>query len=167
MRLAYLRRLQLPSRIALLFGLGALSAAGAQAHTSGAPSATPKPTSQTETMAFAELALSNESGRLCVVEGSGAAEELRFADTAEAQRLLQLLEQHAVTTAGVRLDRIILAGGGGTGFSWSQSQRIDTQRADNPPKTSDPRTASPNSTRLPRHTGVSRSGDAAVPENKK
>src|SRR5262249_45378729 len=53
----------------------------------------------------------------------GAPAELRLGDTVEARHLRALLERHRAdgSAPGIRLDRMILAGGGGQGFHWSAS----------------------------------------------
>src|SRR5216683_2801828 len=89
--------LRLPSRIALILGMGALSTAGARAD---AP----------------------EGGRET---------ELRLAATPQRDHLLRLLEERGA--AGIKLDRdprLIMSGGGGTGFSlWDTRKSITDKPA--------------------------------------
>jgi hypothetical protein len=102
-----------PSRLALLLGIGALSMTGADAATS-AQGEHP----QGGTGRLGELRVWSENGRIYVAEAGAAARELQLGDTAEARRLRALLQQDGGTKGGVRLDRMILAGGGGSGFDW-------------------------------------------------
>jgi hypothetical protein len=154
---------RVPGRVALLLGLGALSAAGARADVSHEPLDDMARQSQTERMNVGSMEVRHEAGRLYISGNGAPVEEIGLSDTPQARRLRQLLDQHGV----VRLDRTILAGGGGTGFSWGQSRPVAPQGADNPAKSSDHRPASPASTRMPRQPGASNSGDPAGPENKK
>lgn len=103
------RRLRLPGRAALLVGLGALSAAGAQA---AAPASGPA--------ASGDLLLRSHGGRIYLSEGGGEFRELALGDTAEARHLKRLIEERAAPGggAGLRLDPTMLAGGGGAGFHW-------------------------------------------------
>ena len=104
---------RLPRRIALILGLGALSTAGARADT-------PEPGKLT---ASRDVVVRSEGGRVFLSEG-GRETELGLPATPERARLLQLLEDHGA--AGVRLDRdprLIMSGGGGSGFSLRDIQR--------------------------------------------
>lgn len=114
--------LHLPSRIALLFGLGALSAAGANAdtgevHSGYGPARVPQHSVKT----FGDLLVWSEGGRIYTVEAGREAQELELGDTPEAHRLQQLLERDGAIVATPRAlrDRIILVGGGGDGFHWA------------------------------------------------
>ena len=95
------RRPGLSGRVALLLGLGAISAAGARA--------APEP-------GAADLQLYGEGGRIWLAEAGGGFRELRLGDTAEARHLRQLLKERG--PAPLRLDPTVLAGGGGMGFHW-------------------------------------------------
>jgi hypothetical protein len=114
--------LRLPSRIALLLGLGALSVVGARADTGNEPhpdrAAARIP--QHSAKAFGELLIWNDGGRIYFSEGGNQAEELRLGETAEAELLRQLLRREGATaeTPRVLRDRVILVGGGGDGFHW-------------------------------------------------
>lgn len=107
-----------PSRIALLFGIGALSAAGPS------PAAKAEPTPQ-QRDASAQLRIWNDAGRIYVTERGGGARELRLGDTAEARHLAGLLQRAGATAAkaAVRLDPMLLAGGGGEGLHWAPPAR--------------------------------------------
>jgi hypothetical protein len=115
----------LTSRIALMLGISAFSAAGARADAASfdraaTPSNGPQP-GAAAALVSAELHIWSEAGRIYTAEQGRAARELPLGDTAEAVRLRALLEQRGATDAGagVRLDRMLLAGGGGEGFSWT------------------------------------------------
>jgi hypothetical protein len=116
--------LRLPSRLALLLGLGALSAAGAKADTPDLgkePVRVPQHSAKT----FGELRIWHDDGRIFVSESGREAQELRLRDTAEARHLRQLLARDgaAADSPRVLLDRIILVGGGGDGFHWAPTAR--------------------------------------------
>jgi hypothetical protein len=125
--------LHLPSRIALLFGLGALSVAGAKAGTAvdAHPRCDTAGVAQQVTKAFGDLLIWQENNRIYVSESGKEAEELRLAETAEAASLRQLLTRQGATAATpyTLRGRIILVGGGGDGFHW------DSQRQNDPNQT--------------------------------
>ncbi|HYU13563.1 MAG TPA: hypothetical protein VEK82_13370 [Stellaceae bacterium] len=115
---------RLPSRVALLLGLGALSAAGAKADTpdlAKEPMRVPQHSAKT----FGELRIWNDDGRIFVSESGREAQELLLGDTAEARHLRQLLARDGAAAESPRilLDRIILVGGGGDGFHWAPADR--------------------------------------------
>jgi hypothetical protein len=98
---------RLPGRVALVLGLGALSAASARADTPGDH----KQAGQGETL------IRSDGGRIYLSE-NGRETELRLGATPQRDRLLRLLERHE--PRGLRLDpepRLIMSGGGGMGFS--------------------------------------------------
>jgi hypothetical protein len=100
------RWLRLPSRIALILGLGALSTTGASADTQA-----------NQTVSGGAL-IRSDGGRIYLSEG-GRETELRLSATPQRDRLLRLLEEHGA--AGVKLDRdprLIMSSGGGAGFYW-------------------------------------------------
>ena len=102
------RWFRLPSRIALILGIGALSTTGAQAD---APE-------RTNLSTFDDVSVRSEGGRIFLSEG-GREIELRLSATPQRDRLLRLLEDHG--PAGVKLDhdpRLIMSSGGGSGFYW-------------------------------------------------
>jgi hypothetical protein len=107
-----------PSRFALLFGLGALSVAGAKADTGGEihPDRDGARVPQQSVKSLADLKIWKENGRIYISEAGKPAEELRLGNTAEAELLGRLLEGSTVATPRVLRDRIILVGGGGDGF---------------------------------------------------
>lgn len=132
------RWLYLPSRIALLFGLGALSAAGANADTGAvgsdyAPARVPQHSVKT----FGDLLVWSEGGRIYIAEAGREAEELALGDTPEARRLQQLLERDGASAASPRAlrDRIILVGGGGDGFHWAPPSQLNSRVKTNGPAT--------------------------------
>jgi hypothetical protein len=120
MFLPFSKWLRLPGRIALLLGMGALSAAAAKADASemgGGPSRVP----QQSAKSFGELRVWSDDGRIFISEAGRAAEELRLGDTAEARRLKRLLEEDGAAAESPRVlpQRIILVGGGGEGIHWT------------------------------------------------
>lgn len=121
-----LRRWLCPSRVALILGLGALPAAVSQADTPG----------QDNFTVAGDTVIRSEGGRIFLSE-AGRESELRLSATPERDRLLRLLEKHGAS--GVKLDRdprLIMSGGGGTGFSLRDIQR--SIKGDPPPSTRDP-----------------------------
>jgi hypothetical protein len=98
------RRPGLPGGVALLLGLGAISAASARAE---APPPGP---------GASNLQLFAEGGRIWLSEAGGEFRELQLGDTAEARHLKRLIEERG--SAPVRLAPTVLAGGGGMGFHW-------------------------------------------------
>jgi hypothetical protein len=116
-------RLRLPSRVALLFGLSALSVAGAKASTPDTvrPDNDRALAPQQSAKAVADLLIWRDDGRIYTSEAGKPAEELQLGDTAEAALLGQLLDSQNATPANpYRMrDRIILVGGGGCGFDWT------------------------------------------------
>ena len=100
------RWLRLPSRIALILGLGALSTTGAPAD------------AQADRTASGDALIRGDGGKIYLSEG-GRETELRLRATPQRDRLLRLLEEHGA--AGVKLDRdprLIMSSGGGAGFYW-------------------------------------------------
>jgi hypothetical protein len=123
------RWLRLPSRLALLLGLGALSAAGAQANTAevrvgNEPTRVP----QQSAKSFGELLIWSDGGRIYVSESGKEAQELRLGDTAEARHLKQLLERDGAAPDSPRAlpHRMILVGGGGEGIHWERTRQPDS-----------------------------------------
>jgi hypothetical protein len=121
--------LRLPSRIALILGMGALSATGARADApESGPGATVSPAGR------GDVLIRSEGGQIFLSEG-GRETELRLTATPQRDHLLQLLEEHGA--AGIKLDRdprLIMSGGGGTGFSlWDTRKSITDKPAPAPP----------------------------------
>src|ERR1700722_6261417 len=114
--------LRLPSRIAMLLGLGALSVAGAEAGIGGSvPSGHDgAPIPQHGAKAFGDLLIWSDQGRIYVSEAGKPAEELHLGATPEADLLRQLLAREGATAAAPQAlhDRIILVGAGGAGLHW-------------------------------------------------
>ena len=141
------RRPRLPGRAALLLGLGALSAAGpaaAEGHPRDGGGAL----------------IRSEGGSIFLSEG-GRETELRLGATPQRDRLLRLLEEHG--PAGVRLDpdpRLIMSGGGGSGFSlWDVQKSVTGKPA---PASPEPPPATPPRSAPKRGTGPRDAGSAAA-----
>jgi hypothetical protein len=120
--------LHLPSRIALLFGLGALSAAGSNADTREVHSGfDPARVPQHSVKTFGDLLVWSEDGRIYTAEAGREVQELALGDTPEAHRLRQLLERDGANVESPRAlrDRIILVGGGGDGFHWAPPRQVN------------------------------------------
>jgi hypothetical protein len=113
------RALGLPSRIAMVLGLGAMSVAGANA----APAAEYVP--QQSAKSFGDLRIWLDGERLFVAEPGQPARELRLGDTAEARALRETLAQAGATADQPfeLRDRLILVGGGGAGTHWSPQDK--------------------------------------------
>lgn len=127
------RWLSLPGRAALILGLGALAPAVAR---TDAPD-------QADRTASGDLSIRSGDGKIYLSEG-GRETELRLGATPERDRLLQLLQDHG--PSGVKLDpdpRLIMSGGGGSGFSLRDIQRSLTNEPppapQNPPQTNAPK----------------------------
>jgi hypothetical protein len=114
--------LRLPSRAALILGLGALSTAG------------PRTDAQANQTASADPVVRSEGGKIYLSEG-GQETELQLGATPQRDRLLRLLEEHG--QGGIKLDRdprLIMSGGGGAGFSlWDIKKSITGKPAAAPP----------------------------------
>ena len=129
----FFRWLRLPGRAALILGLGALTPAVAQAD---APD-------QSDRTASGGVSVWSSDGKIYLSEG-GRETELPLGATPERDRLMQLLQDHG--PSGVKLDpdpRLIMSGGGGSGFSLRDIQRSLTNEPppapQNPPQTGSPK----------------------------
>ena len=168
MQLPRLGRLRLPSRIALLLGIGALSTAGVPADTAHASRADAELLPRTEPTGLGDLLISSYGGRLFVIQPGSGAEELRLGNTPEAQHLRQLLRHHGAEAKDVRLNRMILAGGGGKGISGGHWKPVRSERPEGSRKTRSAAPATvPDPTNAPRNSGTFRSGNSPVTENNK
>lgn len=109
-----LKWLHLPSRIALLLSIGALSATGARADT---------PVSHDNGSAFDDVRVRLEGRNVYVSERDGAFRQL--GDSTETRLLIQLLEGSGATFVAQPLSTK-LAGSGGAGFHWAPADKADT-----------------------------------------
>lgn len=111
---------RLPSRVAFLLGVAAVSVGGAKADASAA-----NPTPDPAKGGLGELCLWGANGEVYLAEPDRPARQLVLGDTSEARRLRALLDQHGATNprSGVRLDRMLLAGAGGEGIDWARPTR--------------------------------------------
>jgi hypothetical protein len=117
------RWLRLPSRIALILGMGALSTTGARADALEiGPGTTVPPAGR------GDLLVRSEAGKIYLSEGGGEFLEVPLGDTPEARRLRQRLDriEAAAGPAGLRLSSTLLAGGGGSGFHWTPFEKART-----------------------------------------
>ena len=117
--------LPLPSRIAVLLGMGALSA-------TGAPPAMAEPelgkgplrVPQQSAKSFGEVMIWSEAGRIYFSESGNEAQELRLGDTPQARHLRELLAREGAVAESPRVlqHRLILVGGGGSAVHWGGTQ---------------------------------------------
>jgi len=118
------RLMRLPSRLALILGLGASATTGASTEAKANQTAPGD-------------ALIRSDGEKIYLSESGQMTELRLGATPQRDRLLRLLKEHG--PAGVKLDsdpRLIMSGGGGAGFSLWDIKNSVTGKA--PPAPQDP-----------------------------
>ena len=135
------RWLRLPSRIALLFGVGALSVAGAKAAAPGdLHRAGGKVVPQQSAKQLGDLRIWEDDGRIFVSEAGRPAEELRLGASPEADLLRERLRLAGATPDAPHAlrDRIILVGSGGAGLHWESERaqapsKDDTARDANKP----------------------------------
>jgi hypothetical protein len=140
------RWLRLPSRVALMLGLGALSAASARADTGlDQPGAGIAPLAHGDQASLSDLLIRTEGGRIYLSEAGGEFQELRLRDMPEAHLLKQLLDSNgaAAGTAGIRLGPTILAGDGGDGFHWPPRGRSATRDKPGPAGSRTPAAGTP------------------------
>jgi hypothetical protein len=133
------RWLRLPSRLALMFGLGAAAVASARADTPG----------DHERTGRSDVLIRSDGGKVYLFEG-GRETELPLGATPERDRLLRLLQDHG--SGGVKLDpdpRLIMSGGGGSGFSLRDIKNSITGEPapvrENAPQAPPPRSPKPGS----------------------
>jgi hypothetical protein len=137
------RWLLLPSRVALILGIGALSTTGARADVPEPGNATP----------FGGVLVRSQAGRIYLSEG-GRETELRPSATPQHSHLLRLLEEHG--SAGVKLNcdpYLLMSSGGGSSFFWRNTKAPvaekptaspqDPPQVTPPPSLPDPRLAPP------------------------
>jgi hypothetical protein len=121
-----LRKWGWPSRLALLLGLGALAMPDARADLPG--------TSQDNGESVRGAVIRTEGGRIYFSE-DGRETELQLGPTPQRDHLFRLLEEHG--PAGIKLDhdpRLIMSGGGGTGFSlWDIKKSLTDKPSPAPP----------------------------------
>jgi hypothetical protein len=118
--------LRLPSRIALLLGVGALSATGtnvaaAEPHLGKGLTRAP----QQSAKSFGELRIWREGERIYISEDGKDAQELQLGDTPQMRHLRHLLETEGAITGSpsVVQHRMILVGGGGNAIHWGSAQQ--------------------------------------------
>jgi len=121
MRTELRKRLRLPRRIALMFGIGAISAVGANADGPPPDDAGPARIPQQSVKAFGDVRVWSEDGRIFLMESDGTVQELALGDTPEALHLRRLLEDGGAVADDPQImqHRIILVGGGGAGQHWA------------------------------------------------
>jgi hypothetical protein len=123
--MSFAKWLRLPSRIAVLLGMGALSTTGAQPamaepELGNGPMRVPQQSAKT----FGEVLIWSEGGRIYLSESGNQAQELRIGDTPQARHLRELLEREgaAAESPHVLQHRLILVGGGGSAVHWGGAQ---------------------------------------------
>jgi hypothetical protein len=109
-----------PSWIALLLGLGALSAGDADA---GATATRENGT------AAEDLRIRVQDGQVYISENGGSYRQLRLGQSTETRALIQLLDADGSITVDARSQAIILAGSGGAGFHWAPADKRDDRGA--------------------------------------
>jgi hypothetical protein len=125
--------LRVPSRLALMLGLGAAAVASARADA---------PADRQHTGA-GDVSIRSAGGRIYLSEG-GTETELRLGATPEHDRLLRLLQDYG--PAGIKLDpdpRLIMSSGGGAGFYWGRTTKPATDKPVPAPQNSPRMTAPP------------------------
>jgi hypothetical protein len=150
--MSFAKWLRLPSRIAVLLGMGALSATSAQpARAEPELGKGPMRVPQQSAKSFGEVLIWSEGERIYLCESGNEPRELRLGDTPQAQHLKELLAREGAVAEAPRVlqHRLILVGGGGSAIHWSGAQSSN---------------ASDNSGRAP---GLHGSNRAASPPTKK
>jgi hypothetical protein len=127
--MSFAKWLRLPSRIAVLLGMGALSATGAQpAMAEPELGKGPMRVPQRSAKSFGEVLIWSEDGRIYFSESGNKAQELRLGDTPQARHLRELLVREGAVAESPRVlqHRLILVGGGGSAIHWGGAQPSDT-----------------------------------------
>ena len=122
-------------RLAVLLGIGALSATAAQAEPAPSDeSQKPAKVPQQSAKGFGEMRIWSEGDRVFLSESGKEVREIQLGDTTEARRLYDLLRQGGADAASPQVleHRIILVGGGGSGFSWEPPQQTANPSASSP-----------------------------------
>ncbi len=148
---------RLPGRLALLLGLGALSAGAARADT-GAPPPDPG-ASRNHAAALGDAVIRAQGDRIYLSQRGEEFYRLPLADTPETRRLLALLHASDPASDGLRLRPTLFAGDGGAGFHWTPShepKRPTTHRISVPKKDSPQPLAPPQG--APRDSGFGGQG---------
>ena len=126
-------RAWLPGRLALLLGLGAISATAATADTVNASA---NSTASRDCPAvLGDAVIRVEGGTILLSQRGGNVQRLQLPDTPQTRHLLALLRKVDPASDGLRLRPTILAGDGGSGFHWSpvhEPQRPKARRASTP-----------------------------------
>jgi len=110
--------LHFPSRIGLMVGLGALSAAGAQADATAA---------QDNGNLAQNLRIRLEGGQVYISERGSDFRKLPLGDSAETRQFVQLLKSANSSEVEANSREIILAGAGGGGFHWAPANTTDSR----------------------------------------
>jgi hypothetical protein len=127
--MSFAKWLRLPSRIAVLLGMGALSATGAQpAMAEPELGKGPMRVPQQSAKSFGEVLIWSEGGRIYFSESGNEAQELRIGDTPQARHLRELLVREGAVAESPRVlqHRLILVGGGGSAVHWGGAQSSST-----------------------------------------
>jgi hypothetical protein len=160
------RLLRLPSRIALLLGLGALAAAGARADSGlGQAGAGIAPLSLGDGVGLGDVLIRTEGGRIYLSEGGGEFQELRLHDLPESRLLTQLLERDGAAqgSTGIRLSPMLLAGSGGNSFNWAPGGKTDQpDKGSAARQNSRDKAGAPAATKPPEQTGLPGKSDKPV-----
>ena len=148
-RLAWPR---LSSRLALLFGLGAVAAVGGRAEATVAAD---------QNGAASDLHVWIQDRQVYVAESTGEYRQLQLGE-GERRELIRLIERSQSTDRGAISQPVILAGGGGSGFHWAPAEN---PRSETPPvpaatgfgprnSVSPTQNAAPTNSRIPKRTGA-------------
>ena len=128
--------LHLPSRIALLLGVGAFPAAGAHSNAVVA---------QGHASANEDVQIRVLGGELFFAEKGGEFRRIELGDSAESRALMRSLGSKGASSAGGKARAIMLAGSGGAGFHWAPVHKNGRNRDSTAPAPAQ-RSAAPNST---------------------